>query len=97
MEISADFNKPGMVPVPVGPGLWMSVRPWPEYSDCGRPTWGVRVVGGRPVRRYGLVWSARLGRWVTSAEHSRMARDLAPEQVQAVTAALHDVLEGSLC
>ena len=101
MEIFAEFRQPGAVPIPAGGSAWLAVQPWPEYGDSGHPVWLVRLValaGPKGAwRRYTLRWSKRLGRWTAGAEHSRMVKDLGPEAVGTVTAALQDALEGSLC
>lgn len=97
MDISAEFNKPGMAPVQIGRRLWVAVLPWPEYGEAGTPFWRVRVVGGRPIRRYTLGWSSRLLRWVGSESASRMHRDLPPEALRDLENHIRDTLEGALC
>lgn len=100
MEISAEFSKPGMVPVPAGPDAWLAVSPWPGFDDHGQPWWTVRVVatvGGGARRRYSLAWAARDRRWRACAEAKRMARDLPPGALRDVENRVRDVLEGALC
>lgn len=97
MQISAEFNKPGMVPVQIGPRLWVSVQPWPTYDDSGHPWWLVRVVGGRPRRRYSVAWRGRQARWRRCADGLRMHRDLPPEALRDLENHIRDTLEGALC
>lgn len=100
MRVSAEFNRPGMVPVAAGEGAWVSVQPWPEYGASGTPVWPVRVVAFNSrgvLRRFTLKWSTRLRRWTVGQEASRLAQDLTPAALRDVENAVRDVLEGALC
>jgi hypothetical protein len=75
--VLAEEARPGWVFRPAAAGVWVAVTPWPEYGEGGAPAWSAKVVrfGGGVSRRYWLVWSGRLRRWVKNHEEGRLRRD----------------------
>lgn len=97
--VLAEEARPGWVFRPAAAGVWVAVTPWPEYGEGGAPAWSAKVVrfGGGASRRYWLVWSGRLRRWVKNHEEGRLRRDASAEELRAIDGFMCDTLEGARC
>lgn len=90
MQISAsNKTQTGLVMHRVGDRVCAAVAPWPTYSDAQakpQPVWTVQAVTEAPVRVFTLQWSSRLNRWAHNEAFGRMAKTLAPAEVERLTA-----------